>query len=170
MPVRSVGPLDIPACGGWPLVPTSHVAIAPGRGADPIPVRILGGVFEIDRPPELSTLRIELSGRRDMTFVGQPARIAVNRSGLSDWSIVGSLMRGRRAELLTCTISYHGLVRKGDTSWAWFSGKGFVDPPTSSRRWRRSSTSERRLVVLDLHFARRQLDRSREPRTAQAMI
>jgi hypothetical protein len=147
--VRRLGDREVPASGTWTVVPTSHVALARGRGDHPVPVRIVDGAFEIDERPERSTIHLALGGPHPMTFLGRATRVAANH-GMSEWSIAGTLTRDRRAEPMAFTVTYHGVFRSSGRAWAWFSGSGAVETPTKRRWWRRSHNVERTLVVLDL--------------------
>ena len=152
--VRRLGELEVPAKGAWPLVRTSHVAIADSRPDHPIRVRIVSGAFEIDHWPELSTIRMELDGSVPMSFVGRPTSVVANRHGMSEWSIAGTLTRGGQAEPTVLKLNYHGVFRSRGRAWAWFSGSGAVDGLKSGGRWRRFCKPVRRLVVLDVLFDR----------------
>ena len=146
------GELELPAFGIWPLVPTSHVAIAASHHDHPIRRRVIDGDLDIGHLPELSTLRIELGGPEAMTFTGQPTAVTANRYGGSEWSIAGVLTHAGHAELMELRLSYHGVFRSQGRASAWFSGSGSVETPTKTRWRRRARNIERRLVTLDLLF------------------
>ena len=68
--------------------------------------------------------------------------------GLSTWQLTGTLEDGTTAHDVDVTMSYHGVRRRSDVAWAWFTGRA-RHAATSPRLPRRRGELT---VVLDLLF------------------
>jgi hypothetical protein len=69
--------------------------------------------------------------------------------GFSRWQLHGTLDDGSTSENVDLSITYHGVRRRGDRAWAWFTGRATTEC-ANDRRFRGSRSG--RTVLLDLLF------------------
>ena len=147
LPIRRIDDLEIPTSGTWPVVRASSVTRSSGRRTARRQIHVLAGRFEIGEDPRDSSLRIDLD---DATLVAGTTGVAPDQHGMSQWHLEGVAESADGHHPLALTLSYHGVFRRGVETWAWMSGTGTIDTP-SSRRGRRRSTGSDNLTV-DLLF------------------
>jgi hypothetical protein len=147
LPIRRINDLEIPTTGTWPLVRASSVTRSSGRKARR-QVHVLAGRFEIGEDPHDSSLRIDLD---DSTLVAGATAVASDQHGMSQWHLEGVAESVDGHHPLALTLTYHGVFRRGVETWAWMSGTGTIDTPSTGRGWRRRSTGSGNLTV-DLLF------------------
>jgi hypothetical protein len=123
LPIRRLGGMEIPAPGRWPLQTTSYVAHPSKRGArEQLAVR--NGWLDLDHDPAQCWLHIELADRViDLTAT----EIHEDNYGLSAWHMEGIADDGTDRRPITMSLRYHGVFRRGDEMWAWFSGTGVIE-------------------------------------------
>ena len=147
LPIRRIDDLEIPTLGTWSVVRASSVTRSSGRRTARRQVHVLGGRFEIAADPHDSSLRLDLD---DSTLVAGTTRVAPDEHGMSRWHLEGFAESVDGHHPLALTLSYHGVFRRGVDVWAWLSGVGTIDAPSSRRpRWRSTGGDE---LVVDLLF------------------
>jgi hypothetical protein len=128
--------------GTWQLVPGSHLAIAPGPGAQPVGTTIHDGHVVVAPAIEDFVLHLALGRAGAVRFTGQPVKVEDTGYGCVDWSVDGTITCEEASAPMSLTLGYQGIDRHGGRSWAWFTGRGLISPPGE----------ESREVVADLLF------------------
>ncbi|MGH9135381.1 MAG: hypothetical protein ACRDZZ_15685 [Ilumatobacteraceae bacterium] len=123
LPIRSIGDLEVPTAGTWPIVRASSVDRSTHRPKGLRPLRVLAGRFEIAEDPADSSLRIDVE---DSTLIATTVSISADPNGMSRWRLAGVVERVGGHDPLTLSLSYHGVYRRGDELWAWMSGTGSI--------------------------------------------
>lgn len=149
LPVRRHGSVEVPAAGLWPLQISSHIVRA-GRRHDHEQLHIRAGWLDVDADPTQCWFHIELDGRRlDLTAIA----VVDDTYGLSAWHLTGVADSGDRRDPMTMALRYHGVFRRGDETWAWFSGTAVIEGTASGRRSARRPAER---LHVDLSFQSRQ--------------
>jgi hypothetical protein len=139
--------IELPAAGHWTLHRSSFVGLTIGRHRGQIAVT--DGSLTITDPPERSTVTI--SAAQDEHWIRLTAstvEVQADPDGFSRWQLSGAADDGTSLHPIELHMTYHGVRRRGDMAWAWFTGRAIV--PTPARRFRRQRPELS--VVLDLLF------------------
>jgi hypothetical protein len=137
---------QLPATGHWQLHRASFVGISSRRAT--VRLSTPTGWLSVADPPEHSSLTLEaISDQHWFRLSVRPLSLAADSSGFSRWRLAGTLDDDLTRHDIELTLPYHGVHRRADTAWAWFTGRGATRP---AGRWfrRRADTT----IVLDLLF------------------
>ena len=149
LPIRRVGAIEVPAAGHWPLQTTSYVVHSAKHG-EREQLHVRGGWLDVDGDPAQCWLHIDLGGRAlDLTAIS----VAEDSYGLSVWHLTGVADDGDRRDAVTMTLRYHGVYRRGDLLFAWFSGTAVIEGDAAIGR--RSTRRPAERLHLDLLFESR---------------
>jgi hypothetical protein len=145
--VQRLDDAELPAAGHWDLHRVSYLGISSGR--ERLPLSISEGTLTITDPPQESTLAINAaSADRWIRLDASTVAIHADPDGFSRWQLAGTLEEGTTSEPIDVSITYHGVRRRGDRAWAWFTGRATTC--SHERRFRGSRSG--RTVLLDLLF------------------
>jgi hypothetical protein len=145
--IQRRGDAELPANGHWALHQVSFVGVS--NLHDRLQLPVSNGMLSIADPPHPSSLTI-VAARDDRWIRLTASTLAIHPDGhgLSTWQLTGTLDDGTTAHDVDVTMSYHGVRRRSDHAWAWFTGRArkAATPPRLLRR--RGELT----VVLDLLF------------------
>lgn len=132
--IQRRGNAELPTGGLWTLHGASFVAISTRRHRARLSVS--EGSLRITDPPATSTLSLAaVLDDRCLRLVASTVVVEADAHGFSSWHLVGTVDAGNRDHAVEVALSYHGVRRRGDQAWAWFTGQAAT--PTPGRRWRR---------------------------------
>jgi hypothetical protein len=147
LPIRRLGPIEVPAPGHWPLLSSSRLARSTGR-RHVEQLHISGGWLDLDDDPTQCWLHVQLDGRViDLTATA----IDPDPFGPSIWHLHGIADDQRRRDPVAMALRYHGVHRRGHDLFAWFTGTGVIEGESTGPRSTRRPT-ERLHVDLVLEF------------------
>ena len=145
--IQRRGEAELPANGHWELHRVSYVGYS--HLHDQLQLPVSHGLLSITDPPQAPNLTI-VAAHHDHWFrlTASTTAILPDPHGLSTWQLTGTLDDGTTRHAVDVAMTYHGVRRRSDEAWAWFTG-----------RVRKSATPPRLLrkrgelaVVLDLLF------------------
>ena len=148
LPIRRVDDLEVPAAGAWPLLRSSSVRLRTGRQSDQ-QLTIRSGWLDLHDDPTDSWLRIDAD---DLVLDLTSATISADHFELSAWAFHGDGQVGAECGAAELALRYHGVFRRGERMWAWFTGVGEIAVPATPARARWARRQPTTSVNFDLLF------------------
>jgi hypothetical protein len=145
--IQRRGDAELPANGNWMLHRASFVGVSTLNHR--LQLRVSDGVMKVAEAGRPSTLTIVAAqDGRWLRLVASTVTIDADRDGLSTWHLTGTVDDDGGRREVEVQLTYHGVRRRGDQAWAWFTGRvrRAATPPRLLRR--RGELT----IVLDLLF------------------
>jgi hypothetical protein len=149
LPIRHIGALEVPAAGAWPLLRSSSVRRSVGRAAATEQPPVIAGWLDLNDDPTDCWLRIETE---HLMVDLASATIGPDPFELSAWTFRGNGQIGAERGAAELHLAYHGVFRRGERMWAWFTGTGDIDVPAASTRRRFGRSRHSNAIAFDLVF------------------
>jgi hypothetical protein len=133
--IQRRGAAELPASGIWSLHQSSHVSVS--SGASRRRLAVSAGTLVVAGDPERSSLTIVAGADgRHVNLTALADVIHADAQGFSRWKLTGTLMDGSARHRIEMGMSYHGVHRRADQAWAWFTGR--ASTPLTRRGLRRA--------------------------------